>query len=74
MMTNEEIKAALKSKCRIVYDGIAYTRAQAWRVSVSTKGEFISSLELISQRKRNDGPGYYETVVIAPVDKCEVMA
>ena len=73
MMTNEEIRAALKSRCRIVYDGISYSFAQAWRVSVSPRGEYISSLELIARRKRADGLGYYETAVVAPVEKCEVV-
>ena len=73
-MTNEEIRAALMNKSRIVYDGILYNRAQAWRVSVSPKGEFISSLELIQRRRRTDGLGMCETVVVAPAEKCEVVA
>ena len=73
MMSNEQIREALKSRCRIMYDGIMYTRAQAWRVSVSDRGEFISSLELIERRPRSDAPGWMETVVVAPVEKCEVF-
>ena len=73
-MTNEEIRAALMNKSRIVYDGILYNRAQAWRVSVSPKGDFISSLELIQRRKRADGLGEYVTVVIAPAEKCEIFS
>ena len=71
-MTNDEIKAALKNKSRIMYDGMMFHYAKAWRVSVSPRGEFISSLELISRRTRRDGPGTYETVVVAPAKDCEV--
>lgn len=73
-MTGDEIREALKSRCRIVYDGISYTRAQALRVSVSEKGEFIHSLELIERRRRADGLGVLETVVLAPADKCELVS
>ena len=73
-MTNDEIRAALKNKSRIVYDGMMFHHARAWRVSVSTKGEFISSLELIQRRRRTDGLGMCETVVVAPAEKCEVVA
>lgn len=74
MMTNDEIRAALKSKCRILYDGVSYSRAVAWRVSVSPGGEFIYSLELLERRPRTDGLGVMETVVVAPVEKCEVAS
>lgn len=73
-MTNDEIRAALKNKSRIMYDGMMFHYAKAWRVSVSPRGEFISSLELIQRRRRADGPGEYETVVVAPAEKCEVRA
>lgn len=73
-MTNEEIRAALKNKSSIMYDGCLYRYARAWRVSVSKDGEFISSLELIERRRRTDGLGEYETVVVAPAEKCEVRA
>lgn len=73
-MTNEEIKAALKNKSRIMYDGMMFHYAKAWRVSVSPRGDFISSLELIERRRRADGLGEYETIVVAPAEKCEVGA
>ena len=73
-MTNEEIKAALKNKSRIMYDGMMFHYAKAWRVSVSPRGDFISSLELIERRRRADGLGEYETIVVAPAEKCEVVA
>lgn len=71
-MTNDEIKAALKDKSQILYNGYLYRYAKAWRVSVSPRGEFISSLELIQRRRRADGLGEYETIVVAPAEKCEV--
>lgn len=73
-MTNDEIKAALKNKSHILYDGCLYRYARAWRVSVSPRGEFISSLELVERRRRTDGFGEYETIVVAPAEKCEVRA
>lgn len=73
-MTNDEIRAALKNKSRIMYDGMMFHYAKAWRVSVSPRGDFISSLELIERRRRADGLGEYETIVVAPAEKCEVRA
>ena len=73
-MTNDEIRAALKNKSRIMYDGMMFHYAKAWRVSVSPRGDFISSLELIERRRRADGLGEYETIVVAPAEKCEVVA
>ena len=64
-MTNDEIRAALKNKSRIMYNGMMFHYAKAWRVSVSPRGDFISSLELIERRRRADGLGEYETIVVA---------
>lgn len=63
-MTNDEIKTALKKKQKIRHNGIVYERAQAWRVAIDIRGEWISSLELVDRENR---------LVIARADECEVV-
>lgn len=70
-MTNDEIKEALirKYKVRHVVRGtsILYAYAQAWRCSVGIRGEFVSSLELVSLT------GEAPSVTIARADECEIL-
>lgn len=70
-MTNDEIKEALKSKCRIKHNyrehqtAIIYHHVQAWRVTVDKDGRFISSLELVTGGNR-------PTVITARAEDCEI--
>lgn len=68
-MKGEDIRIALRQKCRIVHNDpksqtqIIYDYAQAWRVSVDMYGEFISSLELVKGG----------SVTVALANQCEFM-
>jgi hypothetical protein len=70
-VTNEEVKFALKSGCKIMHRDVAhrtaivYDHAQAWRVAVGALGQLISLLELVD--RMNCG-----SVTIAAVDECEI--
>ena len=68
-MTNDEIKRALRTRCLIIHRDPkqqtenVYAFAQAWRVTVNDRWEYVSSLELV---KGN-------SVTIAPADQCEII-
>lgn len=71
-MTNDEIKKALRTRCPILHrdrnqqTAITYAYAQAWRVSVDFRGDFISSLELVSG-------GKIRSMTIADANDCEIV-
>lgn len=70
-MTNDEIKKALREKCKIAHKdkthrtAFVYEYAQAWRVTVDQYGRFISSLELVTG-------GNHSSITIANADECEL--
>lgn len=71
-MTNDEIKKALLSHCRVAHiidketgSAIVYDHAQAWRVTVDRNGHFISSLELVDAK-------HHSSLTIARADECEI--
>lgn len=72
-MTNDEIKEALIRKYKVRHVdrvrgmSILYAYAQAWRCSVGIRGEFVSSLELVSLT------GEAPSVTIARADECEIL-
>lgn len=71
-MTNDEIKKALLLRCPIRHrnraheTAIVYAYAQAWRVSVNYRGEFISSLELVTG-------GNVHSLTVAAIEECELL-
>ena len=70
-MTNDEIKQALRERCRIRHKCksaqtvIVYRYAQAWRVTVDKHGQFVSSLELVTC-------GNPASMTVALADECEI--
>lgn len=70
-MTNDEIKQALRERCKIKHTdrahqtAIVYDHAQAWRVTLDKFGHFISSLELVTGGSR-------PSVTIANAEECEL--
>ena len=70
-MTNDEIKQALRDRCKISHIDkaqqtfIVYDHVRAWRVTVDKFGRFISSLELVAS-------GSTPSVTIAAADECEI--
>lgn len=71
-MTNDEIKQALRERCKIKHIDnahqtvIVYDHAQAWRVTLDKFGRFISSLELVTGGNRL-------SVTIANAEECELV-
>ena len=63
-MNNDEIKKVLINKMPIVYNGVIYPYAQAWRCCVDKYGKFISSLELVA---------YNRCLVVARADECQAV-
>ena len=70
-MTNDEIKKALRERCRIrhkcrkAHTAIVYQYAQAWRVTVDKNGQFVFSLELVTG-------GNPASMTVALADECEI--